>query len=733
MYARDGVCLWGDSCKAGAHVYYNASLNSNAVRSWGRAPSGAVVQYTRTLDIFPLPAEYAAFIPRNCDSIRHCREAAVTALTKAAMKLPPLDQHATRASIVTRLSNLQFLEELFNTIDILQYQLGGVRINPHKTGHYINRSGDMFDIKAPGLAENRPSVLRGDRIHVRLQGSGQLYGGRVHFVNVDHVTVSLPFDFTRLWSASSRCDVIFTISRTQDRVRHEAIRNAPFASSAWCLTRASAGVAVRSVAVKHPRALNDKQREVLAMVTSGARASILWGPPGTGKTTALVAAIAETLVIDPHCRILVCAPSNEAADLIIDRLHSGYAHVCSSMLRLNGVSRDAKLVSAIVHKYSLLHGGGFEFPDVAELLVYRLVVCTLMTSGKLFAVGVPEQHFTHLFVDESGHTTEADLMVALQSAPNVKHMMLAGDHKQLGAVVRAPPCIEAGMHISPLQRLLTDPLMQGQVVMLTDNYRSHSAIVRIVNVMYNDKLIPAAPADPVLRHPTLMVEIIKDVTAELRVSNEFPVVFLHHHSAEDRENDSPSWLNHCEANMLVSIALDLHKRHGVPYSDIAIISPYRKQVKKIEGILHNKLFGYDAKGEAMPVHVSTVEMFQGRESRVVLLSCVRNRKLENVETDVKFSIGFLKQPLRANVALSRAKSLLVIAGNAGLMGVCSTWRRYLERIIALPSQCLWDVTKIPVQQLFSVPKLLDKRTEGPVALLDAITSAQEERPFERVA
>ena len=357
-----------------------------------------------------------------------------------------------------------------------------------------------------------------------------------------------------------------------------------------------------------------------------------------------------------------------------------------------------------------------------------LVVCTLILSVKLFAVGVSDKHFTYLFVDEAGHTTEADLMVALQSAPNVKHMMLAGDHKQLGAVVRARPSIAAGMQVSPLERLQNDPLMKDQVVMLTDNYRSHPAIVNIVNVMYNAKLVAAAAADPVFRHPSLKLCVHHGCSVQLNVSNACPVVFLHHKSPETREADSPSWCNVNEAHMLISVAFDLHDRHGVSFSDIAIISPYRKQVLKISGILH-------AHNERSPgvkhINVSTVELFQGRESRVVLLCCVRNCSVETVETDVQFSIGFLKQPLCANVALSRAKSLLVIAGNAGLMGVCKTWRTYLERIIALPLPCMFDVTCSLMQELHSIPKQ-DMRCGILVAALDAIESEQEERPFDRV-
>jgi helicase MOV-10 len=205
-------------------------------------------------------------------------------------------------------------------------------------------------------------------------------------------------------------------------------------------------------------------------------------------------------------------------------------------------------------EYSLQHRDGFEFPSLTALLEYEIVVCALMTSGKLFAVGVPPDHFTHLFVDEDGHATEADLMVALQSASCLRHMMLARDPKQLGAVVRAPPCI--GMSISPLQRLQSDPSMHDQVTMLTDNYRSHPAIVNIVNVAYDDKFIPAAPADPIFRHSSLRVTIpnAKNLSSSqetmvlhIQVSNSCPVTFLHHNGQDSREQDSPSWLNITEA------------------------------------------------------------------------------------------------------------------------------------------------------------------------------------------
>jgi hypothetical protein len=74
-------------------------------------------------------------------------------------QLPPMDQRATRDDVAKRLSNMQFAEELFNMIDIMEYQMRCVQIERHKNETNSKDCGrDLFDIKVAGLAENRPSV-----------------------------------------------------------------------------------------------------------------------------------------------------------------------------------------------------------------------------------------------------------------------------------------------------------------------------------------------------------------------------------------------------------------------------------------------------------------------------------------------------------------------------------------------------------------------------------------------
>jgi helicase MOV-10 len=102
---------------------------------------------------------------------------------------------------------------------------------------------DLFVIKVPGLAENRPSVLRGDAVHIFIHAKRCCVRGFVHFVNVDELVVALStVRHSEQELLKSFIDVTFVMPRTQERIRHLAIDNGLFLESLW--REDAAGIAV---------------------------------------------------------------------------------------------------------------------------------------------------------------------------------------------------------------------------------------------------------------------------------------------------------------------------------------------------------------------------------------------------------------------------------------------------------------------------------------------------------
>jgi superfamily I DNA and/or RNA helicase len=68
------------------------------------------------------------------------------------------------------------------------------------------------------------------------------------------------------------------------------------------------------------------------------------------------------------------------------------------------------------------------------------------------------------------------------------------------------------------------------------------------------------------------------------------------------------------------------------------------------------------------VSIGTVENYQGDERRVTILNCVRATK-RFLEWDRKKGSGLVNQRRSFNVAITRAKELLVIIGNPDVLQV----------------------------------------------------------------
>lgn len=94
--------------------------------------------------------------------------------------------------------------------------------------------------------------------------------------------------------------------------------------------------------------------------------TIIHGPPGTGKTSTLVEYIIQHLELHPEKRILITAPSNIAADTIIERLSDYFQGDDSKLVRIGHPARI--LASTRKHSLDFLASqlGGEELEDLTN-------------------------------------------------------------------------------------------------------------------------------------------------------------------------------------------------------------------------------------------------------------------------------------------------------------------------------------------------------------------------------
>jgi regulator of nonsense transcripts 1 len=125
---------------------------------------------------------------------------------------------------------------------------------------------------------------------------------------------------------------------------------------------------------------------------------------------------------------------------------------------------------------------------------------------------------------------------------------------------------------------------------------------------------------------------------------------------EEISPSGTSYLNRTEASYVEKIVTHLLKM-GVNNSQIGVITPYDGQKKYVSE--HMRRAGSLAASVYEEIEVNSVDAFQGREKEIILVSCVRSSESQG--------IGFLADPRRLNVALTRARLGLVLLGNARVL------------------------------------------------------------------
>ncbi|XP_029951705.1 RNA helicase Mov10l1 [Salarias fasciatus] len=639
------------------------------------------------------------FLPKYSvpQALRDCVEADTDVLVVE----PRLGEVLSPSNLASRFSTLLWLEELHVEKEVKEFTIYGA---------VLRKGAGYLHLTVHGLTEGRPNLNLADRLLLKKQladGAVIEYVCYVMEINEEEVSLRVNSDFERAYLGEP-LDVEFCVNRLTMRRCHYALAQAqhfvdilfpsrvilqkPQWTGKWAdeldQTQAagkevssaengngssvSIDMESKSTQTKDGKLasraipseghffnpeLNPAQREAVKRILEGEcrpTPYVLFGPPGTGKTITLIEAILQVYHFLPSSRVLVCTPSNSAADLIAIRLHeSGFLHA-ASLARINATCRHLESIPEVLRTYS--NAG----EDVHHAAFHRIVVSTCSSAGMLSTIGLQVGHFTHIFLDEAGQATEPESLipVGLVSEKNGQ-VVLAGDPRQLGPVVKSA-CAEAfGLGVSLLERLMANPLYSRQdwgynpklVTKLIYNYRSHETLLTLPSkLFYQGELCFKAP---------------KEITDSLSQwknlpKKGFPLLFHGVRGTEMREGKNPSRFNPPEAVQVMLYCCQLAKKlyKPVSVSDIGIISPYRKQCEKIRVLLSSV--------GLLNVKVGSVEEFQGQEFLVIILSTVRSNESE-LSDDLQSTIGFLANPKRFNVAITRSKALLIVVGNPHIL------------------------------------------------------------------
>ncbi|EKM56518.1 uncharacterized protein PHACADRAFT_160043 [Phanerochaete carnosa HHB-10118-sp] len=568
---------------------------------------------------------------------------------------------------------LLWIEEEQMRRNLAVYAMTNVALIPHHPD---------YELEVKELGEGRPPVIVGDLIMVKHSGdeTDTWYEGCVH--QISGFSVRLRFNDKFNAYRGAKVDVKFLLNRLPDRRMHQAVSSSfnpprllfPRSEHTRYLRRPS-DCEMESIAlVDRALSKNREQLETIAAVVNrppGSVPFIVFGPPGTGKTVTIVEAIRQILTADPDARILACAPSNAAADLIAVRLAYNPLNP-NELFRLNSYSRSYKSLAEgtpVLTDFSLYNDNHvFAIPSLEKFLTYRVIVSTCISAGTPHGIGVKRGHFTHIFLDEAGQASEPMSMIPIKTlADDETNVVPAGDIRQLNPIVHSPIARDLGLKQSYLQRLMNMPIYdekthKGQTVTkLVKHFRSHPDILTFPNrQFYGGELLPCA--DPAVTHSLLKYE-------KLPAKN-FPIVFHGTVGKDQREASSPSFFNIDEITIAKDYLVSLleNRKLRITAKDVGIIAPYHAQCQKMRSVLPQKF---------KEVKVGSVEEFQGQERRVIIIMTVRS-STDYIPYDMKHTLGFVADPKRFNVAITRARSLLVVVGNPRTLSMDPMWREWLN-------------------------------------------------------
>jgi hypothetical protein len=441
--------------------------------------------------------------------------------------------------------------------------------------------------------------------------------------------------------------------------------------------------------------------------------TIVWGPPGTGKTDTLVAFLHSVIRQKKAKKILIAGPNYRTVEELSERLMKnleGDPSAACDYYWLYSKSREPKSIKSVtkhLNVKSVLRDK--DDPDYQELLKSlgddnKITVVSHTAHSVNFIAR--DAGTTGAFVDEIfdlvvlDESSQIPVTLALRPLGAMKpgaQLIVAGDHMQMPPIQHLEPPEGAEHLVGSIQSYLIRRFAISPVPLLR-NYRSNKDLVEYARSLgYPPKLDAEFPIrDLQLLQP--IEAVTKAMPNGLPITSAYDELLKPERrvTAFVHEDPTSSQANELEAGLVAGLAYvarqvvakelfegeatskTAHSDDEFFKSGIGIVTPHKAQ----KALVVRKLLELFPKAnpEIVFESVDTVERFQGGERDMIIVSFGVG------DTDIiEGEEEFLLQLERTNVAISRARAKCIVLMPKSLAYHLPTDEKAAETSIAIKS------------------------------------------------
>ena len=429
--------------------------------------------------------------------------------------------------------------------------------------------------------------------------------------------------------------------------------------------------------------LTDEQAAILTKMLSAKDFFLLWGPPGTGKTSVILKSAVQYLATNTKQNVLLLAYTNRAVDEICGAIENGMPEMKELYFRIGNInSTNVRFREQLLsEKIKNLNNR----KDVKEKIQeHRIVVSTISSI-----INKPEifqfMNFETTLIDEASQILEPQLIGILS---RVKRFILIGDHRQLPAVVSQKKIFSqkeddklSTLGIYDLANSYFERLFMRcrkndwnwAFGMLSMQGRMHEDVMDFANNHFYDGQLQILPKGLNPRQSethylqTKSTDILQKAIAEKRM------IFL---DAPIDDTIGSGKKNLHEAQRIVNILQEIktiYKENNkeLTKDSIGIITPYRAQIAQIR----ETIFQQDSDWLDI-LTIDTVERYQGGARDIIIISVCLNKPYQ-LQTLVALSNENIDRKL--NVALTRARDQIIMVGNKALLQQDERYGAFIDK------------------------------------------------------